>query len=78
MPVIIFAGIIGGVFTPTEAAVVAVAYALVVDRLVYREIGLAKLTDILARSVLMTEKDAVKLRGAGDPNWKLVATEAGQ
>lgn len=54
MPVIIFAGIIGGVFTPTEAAVVAVAYALIVDRLVYREIGLAKLIDILARSVLMT------------------------
>ncbi len=54
MPVIIFIGILGGVFTPTEAAVVAVAYALLVDRLVYREIGLRKLAVILASTVRLT------------------------
>lgn len=37
-PVIILGGIYGGVFTPTEASVVAVAYALVVGGLVYREL----------------------------------------
>ena len=38
-PVIILGGIYGGVFTPTEASVVAVAYALVVGGLVYRELS---------------------------------------
>lgn len=39
-PVIIIGGIVGGVFTLTEASVVAVVYALVVGRLVYRELTL--------------------------------------
>jgi TRAP-type transport system large permease protein len=37
-PVIIIGGILGGVFTLTEASVVAVVYALVVGSLVYREL----------------------------------------
>lgn len=40
MPVIILGGIYGGVFTATEAAVVAVAYALLIGVVVYREIAL--------------------------------------
>ena len=38
LPVIIFGGILGGVFTPTEAAVVAVIYAIIIGMMVYREI----------------------------------------
>jgi C4-dicarboxylate transporter DctM subunit len=38
-PVIIFGGIYGGVFTPTEAAAVACVYAAGVPLLVYRELG---------------------------------------
>ena len=38
LPVIIFGGILGGVFTPTEAAVVAVVYAIIIGMMVYREI----------------------------------------
>lgn len=38
MPLIIFGGILGGVFSPTEAAAVAVVYALVVGLFVYREL----------------------------------------
>jgi len=38
LPVIIFGGILGGVFTPTEAAVVAVIYAIIVGMMIYREI----------------------------------------
>jgi C4-dicarboxylate transporter DctM subunit len=52
MPVIILGGIYGGVFTPTEASVVAVFYALVVSVLVYREIRIRDLYPILRRSVL--------------------------
>ncbi len=38
MPVIILGGIYGGIFTPTEAAVVAVVYALLVGRFIYKEL----------------------------------------
>ena len=41
MPVIIIGGLRLGVFTPTEAAVVAAVYALLVSTLVYRELSLA-------------------------------------
>ena len=37
MPVIILGGIYGGIFTPTEAAVVAVIYGFILSLFVYRE-----------------------------------------
>ncbi len=52
MPVIIIGGIYRGVFTPTEASVVAVFYALVVGMGVYRAIGWRDLGPILKKSVL--------------------------
>ncbi len=52
MPVIILGGIYGGVFTPTEASVVAVFYALVVGVVVYREIRLSELPKVLRKSVV--------------------------
>jgi C4-dicarboxylate transporter DctM subunit len=52
MPVVIIGGIYGGVFTPTEASVVAVFYALVVGMVFYREIRFADLAPILRKSVI--------------------------
>jgi C4-dicarboxylate transporter DctM subunit len=52
MPVVIIGGIYGGVFTPTEASVVAVFYALIVGMVIYREIGFADLAPILRKSVI--------------------------
>ena len=52
MPVIILGGIYGGIFTPTEAAAVAVFYALVVGMLIYREITIASLMVVLRKSVI--------------------------
>ncbi len=52
MPVIILGGIYGGIFTPTEAAAVAVFYALVVGVVIYREISLPKLMVLLRKSVI--------------------------
>ncbi len=54
MPVIILGGIYGGIFTPTEASVVAVVYALVVGALVYRRISFSILTETLHRTVIST------------------------
>ncbi len=54
MPVIILGGIYGGIFTPTEASVVAVVYALLVGTLVYRRISFGILTETLHRTVIST------------------------
>jgi C4-dicarboxylate transporter DctM subunit len=47
MPVVIVGGILGGVFTPTEAAAVAVFYSLILGGLVYRELKWHHLPSIL-------------------------------
>ncbi len=52
MPVIIIGGIYRGVFTPTEASVVAVFYALLVGAVVYRTIKIPDLVLALKRSVM--------------------------
>ncbi|ETF00853.1 C4-dicarboxylate ABC transporter permease [Advenella kashmirensis W13003] len=54
MPVIILGGIYGGIFTPTEASVVAVVYALIVGILIYRRISFRILTETLHRTVVST------------------------
>ncbi len=54
MPVIILGGILAGVCTPTEAAVVASVYALVVGAFVYRELKWADLPKILVETVVAT------------------------
>lgn len=54
VPVIILGGIYGGVFTPTEAAGVAVIYALFVGVVIYREIGLEDIVPILVRSSVVS------------------------
>ncbi len=54
MVVLILAGILGGIFTPTEASVVAVVYALLVGILVYRELKPGDIPRIVIESVRMT------------------------
>ncbi len=49
-PVIILGGILAGVFTPTEAAAVAVAYALLIGLFVMRTLRLSDLPDVLNRA----------------------------
>jgi len=52
MPIIILGGIFGGIFTATEAAVVAVFYALFLSVGVYREISLKDLPRIFASAAI--------------------------
>ncbi|MGI6186894.1 MAG: TRAP transporter large permease, partial [Brevibacillus sp.] len=54
LPVIIVGGLRGGVFTPTEAAVVAAFYALLVGLVFYRELKLSQLYDILVSAAKTT------------------------
>ncbi len=51
-PVIILGGILGGVFTPTEAAAVAAVYALVISLFVLRTMRISELPDVLGRAAL--------------------------
>jgi C4-dicarboxylate transporter DctM subunit len=46
-PVILVAGIASGLFTPTEAAAIAVVYVMVLSLLVYRTIPLSEIPEIL-------------------------------
>lgn len=54
LPVIIVGGLRGGVFTPTEAAVVAAFYALLVGAVIYRELKMKELFHILVASAKTT------------------------
>lgn len=71
MPVIILGGIYGGIFTPTEAAVVAVVYAFVVGAFVYRELTIKKLIDIFTSSAKTTAIIMVIIANAGVFGWIL-------
>ncbi len=52
MPVIILGGIYGGIFTPTEAAGVAVIYGLIVGIFVYKEINLKNMGNMFLDSAV--------------------------
>ena len=65
MPAIILGGIYGGIFTPTEASVVAVVYAVVVGMLIYRRISFSTLSATLHRSVVSTATIMFIIANAG-------------
>ena len=65
MPVIILGGIYGGVFTPTEASVVAVFYALLVGLLIHRELKLRDLVAVLRKSVISSSVIMFIIANAG-------------
>lgn len=54
MPIIIFGGILGGVFSPTEAAAVAVLYGVVVGMAVYRELSVSQVFRIAVSTGITT------------------------
>ena len=54
MPVIILGGLRGGIFTPTEAAVVAAVYALFVSMVIYREMSWSRLYDVFLAAAKTT------------------------
>ncbi|MCE8021515.1 TRAP transporter large permease [Halomonas sp. MCCC 1A11036] len=54
MPIIILGGILGGIFTPTEASAVAVAYGVLAGMLLYRSLSLRALYLALVESAVLT------------------------
>src|SRR5690625_7216227 len=56
-PVIIIGGILSGVFTATEAGVVAAVYAIFVGLFIYKEIKIKDLKKVFLESTVMTRSE---------------------
>jgi len=69
MPVIILGGILGGVVTPTEAASIAVAYALFIGIFVYRTLTVRNFYSMLVRTARITGVIFVIIAFAGILGW---------
>jgi C4-dicarboxylate transporter, DctM subunit len=75
MPVIILGGIYGGIFTPTEASIVAVFYAFFLGVFIYRETRAADLARIVRKSVLSSAVIMFIIANAG--LFSFIITRAG-
>jgi tripartite ATP-independent transporter DctM subunit len=73
MPVVLLGGIYGGATTPTEAAAVAAAYALVVSALLYRSLSWREVYAALANSARMTASIGMLIAGALVFNYVVTA-----
>jgi C4-dicarboxylate transporter DctM subunit len=73
-PVVIFGGIYGGVFTPTEAAGVAVVYAFAVSMFVYKDIGWPELWQITMASAKLIAQIMIIVAAAGLYSWTLTTS----
>ncbi len=71
-PVIIIGGIVSGVFTPTEASVVACVYALYLGLFVYKEISLSDLPRIGWETTMITIRIMFIISVAGFFGWLLI------
>ncbi|HHW36592.1 MAG TPA: TRAP transporter large permease [Bacillales bacterium] len=74
IPVIILGGIYGGIFTPTEAAVVAVVYGLFAAMVLYRELSFKELPKVIYDSALTTASVLI-IVGAANAFGKLLTLE---
>ena len=68
-PVIIIGGILGGIFTPTEAAVVAAVYAFILGVVVYKEITIRDLKKILIDTVVTSASVIFIISAATAFSW---------
>ncbi|UCE53431.1 MAG: TRAP transporter large permease [Desulfobacterales bacterium] len=71
-PIIIIGGILGGIFTPTEAAVVASIYALILGLVVYRELSFRDLPRIFWDSLMHTVRVMFIIAAAGFFGWFMI------
>jgi len=75
-PVIIVGGIVSGAFTPTEAAVCAATYALLLGAFVYRTLNLRKLIAVSLETIETTASIMMIVGAASIFAWILTANQA--
>jgi tripartite ATP-independent transporter DctM subunit len=78
LPVLILGGIASGAFTPTEASVVAVFYALAAGRWIYGSLQWRMLPSILSRSALMTASVLIIVAMSAVFAWVLTVSRVPQ
>jgi C4-dicarboxylate transporter DctM subunit len=71
---VIFGGIYGGVFTPTEAAGVAVVYSLFVTKFIYREVDIWRCWQILLSASFLISQILLIVTSAGIYSWLLTTS----
>ena len=78
LPIIIFGGILGGIFTATEAAVVAAVYAFIVGVFVYKEISFKQAYRILIDTTKMSGVVCLLVGMASAFSWVLATNQLPQ
>jgi len=77
-PVLLLGGIFSGIFTPTEAAVVAAAYALLIGAFVYRDFRLRDLPAVIVSTVQTTGVVMALVMTAALLGWALTVARIPQ
>ncbi|MCU0562939.1 MAG: TRAP transporter large permease, partial [Desulfobacterales bacterium] len=77
-PVVILGGIIGGVFTPTEAAAVGVLYALFVGLVIHKELKIRDMPQIILESAGTTAIVMLMVVGAFLYSWIITVDQVPQ
>lgn len=78
VPVIIIGGIYGGIFTPTESAVVAAIYAIIISLFVYKEMDFKDLMKESVDAAIGTAQIMVLLAAASIFSWILTREQVPQ
>ncbi|WAC26247.1 TRAP transporter large permease [Ancylobacter sp. SL191] len=78
LPVVIIGGLKFGIFTPTEAAVIAAVYSLVVGLFIYREIKLRDLFHLIYRAAETTAVIMFLVAAAGVSAWLITTADIPQ
>jgi tripartite ATP-independent transporter DctM subunit len=73
--IVVMGGIIGGIFTATEASAIAVVYCLVLALVFYREIGIRDLPGILLESAITTSIVMLLIGASMGMSWAMVASD---
>ena len=73
-PVLIFGGLYGGIFSPTEAAGAACVYIAFVTMFIYREIGWRDLWDVSINSMYLTAQIFLIVAVAGVFSWLFITS----
>jgi tripartite ATP-independent transporter DctM subunit len=77
-PFILLGGILSGVFTPTEAAVIALLYAMILGMVVYREVSLRQFWELVHRTFRSTVEIMIIIAGATALAYMIVSVRIPQ
>jgi tripartite ATP-independent transporter DctM subunit len=69
IPVFVLGGVVAGIFTPTEAAISAVIWALILTFIVYRDVPLRELPSLLTQATMDFAVPLFTVAGAGIFGW---------